>query len=1022
MGKLEFAPIDAMGVNVERKYSFGQAASAVFGTDPTSTSSSEVRLEAGSEIYSRLKPTNQLNPFQTQPSYAFSNDGGDDIAIPADLMGRWITSGMGSSIMDPEIYGEISGLFESNGGAALKSYEEYLAGNDAILARRKIAYDERNRILQNTDHPFAAQLVGGIGAGFTDPVNLATMPVGAAARLGIIATMAVEATINGALEGAMTPARNRYLEAIGQEDESILMNILVGAGFGATVGGMVKAVPMGARAVEAQIPGGDGRALAREMNRALADNPNLYAQIGSVLQTPQTRRAFVTSLTKSDDPEIASMAQAAMRDLEDTEAAVSNPEPAALKEDETRAQEAFTAANDGVEPTIPDRPITAVPRGSILNGVIEEVRAAELEIMPETFQFKSDADSTGVTEKLRKVEEWDTSLAGIAVVYEFADGTRAIVDGHQRTSLARRIMERDPAQDIKMAAVVFREADGYSTLYARERAAIKNISEAADGMTLKMARDAAKVLRINPDALRNLPAGKGIARAQQLGRLSDDAFSLVINDVVPDNIASLVGKLVEDPNLHMAMMRLMERTKPATTAQAEAILRQALSAPITREVTEDLFGAQEITESLFVERAKVLERAMRILREDDRTFKVLIERQQAIEGAGANKLDAQTNADMKKMIEQALYAVDKLAYRAGPISEALDDGAKTYKGNGRLGDSASRVVSAIRDELERNGLGGANAGDAGRAAKPQGAGREAPDPNEGFADPINGEGPREQIANTRIEVTPEELAAAADRAESIDNDAITSALADSRLHRGVSIGKTQKLWRGENPDTEIGGMSVYGEGFYFTADKKYAANFGDVSEVSRTQLPDNPFRFDNQNDFQIWLQQAAKGFGLKAERDIRADFGDISFFIRTLDAGADGIQVSKGRDAVFVTFDIDADIPARKGNAVAAKTEETPAGSQMLIDGVRPISARERVQAAADRPLLAPTRRSDSEVGGLFDANDPERSMDDMFNQVPAGVVEIDGEKQSVTVSRADLAKELDDDDEFADQLGVCFK
>lgn len=102
------------------------------------------------------------------------------------------------------------------------------------------------------------------------------------------------------------------------------------------------------------------------------------------------------------------------------------------------------------------------------------------------------------------------------------------------------------------------------------------------------------------------------------------------------------------------------------------------------------------------------------------------------------------------------------------------------------------------------------------------------------------------------------------------------------------------------------------------------------------------------------------------------------------------------------------------------QAEQTAAGTQFLIDGVQPLTTRERVQSLADAPLISPTRRSDTEIGGLFDANDPARY--DLFDQVPVGAREVDGRLVAETVSRQELAAELDADDEFAQQVGLCLK
>jgi diguanylate cyclase (GGDEF)-like protein/PAS domain S-box-containing protein len=48
--------------------------------------------------------------------------------------------------------------------------------------------------------------------------------------------------------------------------------------------------------------------------------------------------------------------------------------------------------------------------------------------------------------------------------------------------------------------------------------------------------------------------------------------------------------MVDDPELHMAMVRVLNETQPANRLQAEAIVRQAMDAGFVKEVQDSLFG------------------------------------------------------------------------------------------------------------------------------------------------------------------------------------------------------------------------------------------------------------------------------------------------------------------------------------------------------------------------------------------------------------------------------------------------
>lgn len=1092
---------------------------------------------------------------------------------PEDLKKSLFASGFQA---DEETLRGLAEWVESDGAQFGLELTEDMAPEKVIERRRagldqaRGAVDEANRVLENGSG--FGGFVGQVGAEFTDPINIATLPVGASARAGILATAAIEAAVNATIEGLDTTNRNAIARSLGLPEGNALENAILGGAFGAVFGGSIKGLQLAApKATRSAIAG------TRSITRAAA----------GLIRSPSDRRAMGQALQNSEEPRLSELARQVIEDADEADLATSGGRQTseALEEHETRLDQVAKDVEQGIEPTVPDRPVSAVPRTSMLNGELEEVDPRELVVDPEQFQFKSEADAGGLTDKLRDVPEWRSERAGVVLVYESADGTRFIADGHQRTGLARRIMDSDPAQEIRLAAKVFREADGFTSENVRVIAALKNIAEAADGMTTKMARDAAKVLRIDPSAIAELPAGPGIARATDLQKLSDDAFSLVVNDVVPDSFAALVGRLVQDPALHMPIMRLLERTKPSSATQAEAVVRQALVTPINREVTEDLFGESETVESLFIERAKVLERSMRILRDDDRTFRTLTERGDTIEGRAANKLDAAGNAENRKRIEEALAAIQKLAYRAGPISEALDNGARTYKGSGKLKDAATSVVSAINDELERNGLAGLGARDAGRPAEPESAGTTAPDPNEEFGEP-GGAGQAAQVANTRIDAnerpqegfsTDEEarrdlgkkVSAGAPREELDAHPAVVKALEEleARAAAATNLRETYggKEWHASREyvfkDPESGMTTVVtgtdaalpewvreAEAFAgdaVTRERRLTIVLGPPAAGKSTIAEDLALAKGaailDSDEIKQTLPEFEGGIGAAAVHEESSDLadrveaalrangtnivypkvgGNPASIRKTIDRfKADGYTVevvgmavstenaykrmigrfvAKGRlippayvDATgtkpsdtyrvlkeegvadgFAEIDnnggladpkpiIDRggaenpllgssyDLPENRGEGLQPdpgrggpdqgnvsgqgdgvepraegadpEIEETPAGSQFMMDGVKPITAKERVQTAADRPLLAPTRTTDSEVGGLFDANDPARS--DLFDQVPVGTrIDSDGGVRAETVSRADLARELDDDDEFADQIGTCLR
>lgn len=314
-----------------------------------------------------------------------------------------------------------------------------------------------------------------------------------------------------------------------------------------------------------------------------------------------------------------------------------------------------------------DRPVVVLNDKPIGTSTF---RASEIGVDAELMQFKSGGDQFGVTDRLRTVEQWDSYQAGFVTVWEAADGRRLIADGHQRLGLAKRIGART-GEDIPINAYVLREADGVTAAGARAITALKNVAEGSGTKT-----DAAKVFReLAPEeidaALRRMAKGGEFIRdARGLARLEGEAFGAIVNEVVPENYGAAIGQLVEDPALHMGMVRVLAETQPANRRQAEAIIRQALDAGFVKETQDSLFGPEDLMTGLFAQRAKLLDRALSELKRLKGAFGVAVRNADTLE-AGGNTIDVAGSAAQVEANALALALVDRLALRKGNAVNAL---------------------------------------------------------------------------------------------------------------------------------------------------------------------------------------------------------------------------------------------------------------------------------------------------------------------------------------------------------------
>lgn len=527
--------------------------------------------------------------------------------------------------------------------------------------------------------------VGAIGAAFTDPPLLFSLPLGAPAASGILRTGIIEGLIGATTEALVQPTVQGYRAELGLDAgfDRALINIGFGAVGGAGFGAGLKSLGV--------LAGWSSKKLIKAFDDVVVE------------PTPEQRGA------RDAMQEVANQEQ-------------SNPYkdvPTARQDHDRRTVEAVNAAIDMKVPEMPERAVSAQePVSKLVNGDggIKRISPNDIIVDAKRFQFKSETDQFGVSARLKDVEKWDEIKAGVVVLWR-DNGKLFVADGHQRVGLAKRL--KDP--DIKINAFVLSAADGVTDIDARVIAAAKNIAEGTGS-----AVEAAKVLRAAPGFELNLPPTSVLVRqAQNLARVSDDAFGMVVNELVPENYAALVGKLVDDEDLHLAIMEILAEAQPANVVQAEAIVRQAQVAGKSKEVQQTLFGDEEITTSLFKDRARILDKALKKLRSDKRVFKTLVDEESRITGAG-NRLDRSENLRQETINGRAEHLIQRLAHSHGQISEALNAAARKAKADGRDAGAVDEFISAVRagsgradflrGELGQPGRAGEAAGEIGQAS------------------------------------------------------------------------------------------------------------------------------------------------------------------------------------------------------------------------------------------------------------------------------------------------------------------
>lgn len=573
---------------------------------------------------------------------------------------------------------------------------------------------------------------GGMAAAMSDPPNFLSIGIGAPAAWGVLRTAAVEGLINVGIEGASLPAIARWRREVdaGLTAEEALLQVSFAFGGGVLLGGGLKA-------------------LKRFLNPAQ--------------ETINLSKADLLRATEgSADAEVRAAHQAARREVEaDTRTLGSNGDE--IGEARQRLDTATAAVDRNVEhgevslserPAFDPVPPERLATGDDLDGLVFRFAPDELVVDAKRFQFKTGAGALGVTERLAGIEVWDPVKAGQVVVWESLEGVRFITDGHQRRALALRL-DRPDAR-VRLYGYLLREADGFDDLAAREISAIKNVAEGTG-----TAADAAKILRASPARLKELPLSSALVRAaRDLVKLSDEAFMMVVNDIVPERYGAAVGRLAEaSPELHAQIIAILAKAEPDNQTQAESIIAQALQAGVSRETEISLFGEADVAVLLFAERARVLDGAIKKLKRDRTVFATLTEESTRIEEAG-NRLAGDVNELRAREDGEAIEVIKRLANRKGPLGDALNDAAAVARESGAAA-GIGQFTQAVRDLSGSGGLarlvagagrrGGEAAAEA-RAGAPVRVAEIADEPAADFAEPVAGAGQADQAARLEADL------------------------------------------------------------------------------------------------------------------------------------------------------------------------------------------------------------------------------------------------------------------------------
>ena len=318
------------------------------------------------------------------------------------------------------------------------------------------------------------------------------------------------------------------------------------------------------------------------------------------------------------------------------------------------------------------------------DACITTMRPEELFTDAKTFQYKEAADTDGVSVKLRDVKQWDPDLAGVAYVWERADGRRFIVDGHQRLALAKRMQAE--GQEPVLLVKFWREVDGFTPRYMRLAAAKKNIAE--DSGT---AVDAARVLREEPSLFDTLSqTGAKVRDAKGLAKLRLPVFNEAVEYIhagrLPENVAAVVSRVGENEEMQRGVLLELVRAQrdghltPDEAGQLVYVVRRSMLDDEAQNLQGVMpgFDVGAVRESAWRERDSLTRGVLNAIKGTRFVLRAVERGETKLEDLG-NVLAPEANAGELDAAQKSIAIVEVLAESKGPLADFLDYQAKRVK-------------------------------------------------------------------------------------------------------------------------------------------------------------------------------------------------------------------------------------------------------------------------------------------------------------------------------------------------------
>ena len=360
-----------------------------------------------------------------------------------------------------------------------------------------------------------------------------------------------------------------------------------------------------------------------------------------------------------------------------------------------------TKGESSIKKFDPNEEIKFASPAEAKKGVFRLFNVMDLQTDAATMQYKSEGDVEGVTTALKKVESWNPEAGQGIFIWQSKDGRLVVVNGHQRTGLARRLIRNGTEKNIEIPGILVREVDGITPEDARVRGAMINILQGSGDLL-----DAAKVLRAYPEQAKEAKSAKAVDAAN-LAHLDDEAFSFVANGIgdITQAQGVLVGERIpNDGARQLAALKLIAEVKPKNESEAAHLVDMVKSGDMIKNEAGsqfEMFGKSDLTS---VAGEMKLAGALTAELNKDRSVTASASKNAGrIEG----EVDIEKNATKAQTSGQLLDYFDKTKFTFGSVREALKENAKNLElGKIKKDQAVQNLKYAIGEAFKNFASGG----------------------------------------------------------------------------------------------------------------------------------------------------------------------------------------------------------------------------------------------------------------------------------------------------------------------------